>query len=1297
MTRRRLGLVVSLLLVLLLLTSWSTAQVQNGQFTGTVTDPTGAAIANAKVTVINSAIDLKLFATTNSSGNFAVKELPPGTYRITVEAAGFKMYADNGVTANAGTISHVDVKLAIGKASEIVEVTGESTLVNTEDSKLATVVSSTQINNLPLNGRNVFDLMQLSTGAVNVKGVDFENGHDTVVNGLREDFNGFLINGVSNKGLSGGVVNTPIQDSVEEFQQLGLNLSAQYGNSAGGTVNLVTKSGTNNWHGSAWEYIRNNALDANWFFNNQGGIANPALHFNQFGATVGGPIKKDKMFFFLSLQDDRYRAAANPLTILQESAAWRTAVINADNTANLTANPTNSTAAFLYSNFAPANTGQPTGLTMDCYVWVTVNGNKDCSNLGVPNYSSLLCLTAGAGGPPNGYGGLTTLQHQKLVNILGVTQTDFNNMGAAGCNNIPAIQTGTLDRGASIQENAIATFKTQTDSLGNLFNGKEASLRLDYNWNASNRAYLSFNYNRSTDTYGACPTSSCTRGFANPTMLFQPQGSFSWVHTFSPTILNEFRAGYTLNKSPILTVKDSGVPSVGFTDGTAFFGSYNGYPQAFKENIYTYSDMVSISHGNHSMKMGVDFRRNIENSEFNIARPSYYFYDQVYFAADAPYLQVNGVDPGICKAPCPASSYNPNPQAQLSDNFRHWRNLEFGTYFQDDWKVTKRLTLNLGLRYDVFQRHHEEAGYATTFIVGPGANLVDQIKNANIPAHQPGCDGTTGITDNMNLAPLAGVCGPGGFAPSQTLGAGDHNNFGPRVGFAWDVFGDGKTSVRGGFGVAYEGTLYNPLSNSRWNLPYYSFDEITGGGAGGAGVNGNDIVYGPSVCNGPTASEPSNCQQNPNVPVSFSAICPPPGCNPNQGPAGQPQAQGNITGWDPTNPNLANLTGIIFPAGVRDPYVYNFHFGIQREIIAKTVVDVKYVGTAGHKLFRAEDINRSPGTYLPCFSDRFCASATDNLGHTWTGLGGRLNPNYLKLRAWENQVNSNYNSFQGSLKRQMSHGLLFNVDYTYSHSIDDGSTWHSGATTANGAAAGEGYTTSNLDPGLDRGDSIFDIRHRLVVNYVYQLPGQNLKGAAGMLLGGWSYNGIWAFQSGAHWEPTNSSSPKFREISDPFHTTPCTETDWQTGNCQNIGGDFNLDGGHNDRPNATVSRVGGISHDSWANGWGQSPQGAGVYSYASPNVTFSPTCLACVGSLGRNSFVGPSAWYADMTLSKTFKFTERVSMKFDANGFNVFNHTNFLLAAVGGGAHNNYTHGNFGQAATTLNPRQLQFGVKFSF
>src|SRR5882724_4560257 len=350
-------------LIVMLCTLTAIAQVQNGQLSGTVTDPSGAAVANAKVTITNQATNLSVTVMTGASGAYTANQLPIGTYNISVEAAGFKTFSDLNVALNAGTIAHVDAKMTLGQAREVVEVTGQEVAVNTEDSKLATTVSSTQIANLPLNGRNVFDLMQLSAGAVNVAGVDFENGHQTVVNGLREDFNGFLINGVSNKGLSGGAINVPIQDTVEEFQQLQLNMSAQYGNSAGGSVNLVTKSGTNAWHGSAWEYLRNNALDANDFFLNQTGTKQPPLRFNQFGATIGGPIVKDKLFFFLSLQGDRYKATAAPINDTQETQAFRDAVINANNATGL-----NSTAELLYHDFAPANTGAPV-TTADCAVF----------------------------------------------------------------------------------------------------------------------------------------------------------------------------------------------------------------------------------------------------------------------------------------------------------------------------------------------------------------------------------------------------------------------------------------------------------------------------------------------------------------------------------------------------------------------------------------------------------------------------------------------------------------------------------------------------------------------------------------------------------------------------------------------------------------------------------------------------------------------------------------------------------------------------------------------------------------
>ncbi len=352
----------SISLCILLFALSAMAQIQNGQLTGTVTDPSGAAVPNAKVTITNQATNFSARVTTNQTGVYSARELPVGTYKISVEAPGFKTFSDVGVALNAGAITHVDAKMELGQAREVVEVTGQEVAVQTDDAKLSSTISSAQINNLPLNGRNVFDLMQLSAGAVNVAGVDFENGHNTVVNGVREDFNGFLINGVSNKGLSGGSVNTPIQDTVEEFQQLGLNMSAQYGNSAGSTVNLVTKSGTNQLHGSVWEYLRNDAANANDFFLNQLNVKRPALRWNQFGFTLGGPIQKDKLFFFGSYQGSRFTTVGTPSPVVVESQDWRNAVIQADKNTG-----TQSVAALLYGTFTPSVAGTPS-VTMDAYV-----------------------------------------------------------------------------------------------------------------------------------------------------------------------------------------------------------------------------------------------------------------------------------------------------------------------------------------------------------------------------------------------------------------------------------------------------------------------------------------------------------------------------------------------------------------------------------------------------------------------------------------------------------------------------------------------------------------------------------------------------------------------------------------------------------------------------------------------------------------------------------------------------------------------------------------------------------------
>src|SRR5437762_1557701 len=228
----------------------ASAQVQNGEITGTVADPSGAVVPGAKIIVQNLGTRYEIHLQTNAGGIYSAKELSVGVYMVRVEAHGFKTAEASNLALNAGTVLRVDLKLVLGERTEVVEVTDADVHVNTETSRLSQTVDSTQIANLPLNGRNVYDLIQYAPGATNMRGVLYENGANTVVNGVRENFNGFLINGVSNKGLSGGPVNQPIQDTVQEFQLVTLNNSAEFNNSAGAITSLVTKSGTNQLHGS---------------------------------------------------------------------------------------------------------------------------------------------------------------------------------------------------------------------------------------------------------------------------------------------------------------------------------------------------------------------------------------------------------------------------------------------------------------------------------------------------------------------------------------------------------------------------------------------------------------------------------------------------------------------------------------------------------------------------------------------------------------------------------------------------------------------------------------------------------------------------------------------------------------------------------------------------------------------------------------------------------------------------------------------------------------------------------------
>ena len=410
------------------------------------------------------------------------------------------------------------------------------------------------------------------------------------------------------------------------------------------------------------------------------------------------------------------------------------------------------------------------------------------------------------------------------------------------------------------------------------------NVRIDHNFSDSDRFFGRYFYIKNDGTQVADPRPAFTCPFFARNHLL----ALNWTHIFSPSTINELRAGLTKYDSDIL----AGTPGVPWiaegSGGVATWGAYNGYPQIFHENRYTFADTLSLNIGSHALKVGGEVRRNQENSEFNVGRPSTYFYDLVYIALDEPYYLVGGVDPHFEDGP---------GNAELASSGRGWRGSEMGFFFNDDWKVLPNLTLNLGVRWDWFSRLTEVQGRATAY---------DMTRT------------TLGNDFYQRVA-------AGDFIGVDQLSEDDWNNFAPRFGFAWDPCGDGKMSVRGGFGIAYNGAVYNPLANSRWNKPYYSFNGI-----GPNWGQGDTILYGPQDGSPVRVDGPNN--------------------NP-----GARLFEGNIIAYEPNQPNFAFLTGIPNPR-MRDPYTQSFFVGIQRELVRDTTLEVNYVGTLGRKLIRAGEL-----------------------------------------------------------------------------------------------------------------------------------------------------------------------------------------------------------------------------------------------------------------------------------------------------------------------------------------------------
>src|SRR5579862_240684 len=1191
-----------------------------GTIKGFVTDPAGLAVPNAPVIVTNTATGAAVKTTTNEAGIYEVRALNAGTYTIQVSAAGFRTYVNKDVTLNTTQTLGIDIKLEVGEQKQTVTVESVAPLVNTQEGRVQNVVTGAEVNNLPLNGRNIYALMQLIPGAVDSTGIDMEStagGIQTNINGSRANFNGFMLDGVSNKGLSGGSNSQPAPDFVQEYSIQTNNFSAEFSSSAGSITEVTTKSGTNDIHGDLWEFFRNDKLNARNFFD---GDTKAEWRQNQFGGTIGGPVKKDKIFFFGGYEGERFRTAI-PSQFYVESPAYKNAVQSA---------LPNSVAALLYKNFP--NPSATSGDTVDD----VVNGNitnpngdfaaaigSDYTGTGTNLSNAYLGYTdpcflssyVGVGIPAGqaNWGNPQTVANNsaKLFGVTAQENAQITSNIAAGCPGsglvAPAVQSGAISRSAVMAGFINASNSTRTKGV--FYDGNKYTAKGDFQGD-KNRMSASWNFSETKDP-NPTPTTGI-RGFSNPNSVSTAGAAFNFVHTFSPTIVNEFRAGFSRDTIAISPLKSQyGVPDIGFDTGNAPFGSYNGYPQFFNEDIFDFKDLVSIVKGKHSLKVGGEFKRNYENSEFNVGRPSYYFFDPVYFASDLPYIQASGVNPEL-------SSGAPS---HLDTNIRAWRNYEAGWFVQDDWKVSKRLTVNLGLRWDFFSPHTEKYNKATTLLLANGSlaaiNCETQVNGK--------CALPTGDAQAPN----------GGFAAASQLFPARYGNFAPRLGFAWDPFGKGTTALRGAAAISYEGTFFNALSNSRWNLPYYSFNEA----APVLGLNGLP-TYGPTDANGnPTGAAPTYTGPPSNI---------------GQGPAGL-GFQGNIMGWLPSNPDLAALTGIPSPA-YKLPYVEQFFLGIQHQFGPNTVLEVNGVMNLARHLFWAEDPNRVVGGKQATSSKSATGVPVTN---PCTGVATfntpLLNPCFGTMRTWDTSVNSSYSGLQISLNHKTSRGLTFLANYTWAHSLDDRSTWHAlssaGSATDVNPYGEAGYS---MDPGrvyLEHGNSLFDITHRVVGAASWDLPwGKAQNTLVTKVLGGWQVNPNVSLQTGF-----------------PF-TVGC--------HC-----DYNGDGIKSDRPNApSFGNSMYFSHSQFENG--------ALANLASDFGTPTP---GTDGTLGRNTFRGPGIAEYDMSLFKKIPINERFNMQFRAEIFNLFNHANLAPPVA------NLASSSFGMVQSAADPREIQFGLKLIF
>jgi len=1123
-------------------------QVNSGDVVGTVTDVSGAVLPDSKVTIKNVGTGESRTVQTGTTGEYSFSLLQVGSYEVAIKAKGFRTVVIKDLNLSAGARVRVDGKMEIGMATENASVSAQATALQTDSSTIGTLITTQAVADLPLNGRNLTNLVQLSAGvtegASNAAG---GGSHSTdrrltsafSANGQNDFLNNNMIDGMdNNERYFGTIVVRPSIDAVQEVDVSTNLYPAEVSRTEGGVADVITKSGTNTFHGSLFEYLRNDVLDARNYFATTG--PKPELRQNQFGGSIGGPIRKNKAFFFGDYEGFRQVWAKNTYISTVPTAVQESLV-----------------AAAAVGQTVPG--GSMLGNTSPFVV----------SELG-KNLFSLYPIPTNSG-----------------------TTNNF-------------------------------VYTPVTTQFSHIFD-----VRVDYHFSDRDTLFARYSFNDvSTYTPGNLPNVSIngkTFGSSDMPGLVGGPGferaqnlGFDYVHVFRPELLLELKVAYVrfVNRELAISGAQAGV-DLGFDScslGTGYCtnadsgGAQYGLPGVKPaspfvgvgdapstplfdyNNTFQYQGSLTWVHGAHNLKTGASLiRRQLDLLQSLSGRGSY---------------SVNGTFTGSPLGDLVAG-YASDAILQNDVAYPHFRSWEVAGFLQDDWRVTKELTLNLGVRYEVFTPFTEVQGYISNFDTATGYVVSPYLSGAN--------HGTN--TANVKT---------------------DFGNISPRLGFSASL--GRNTVLRGGFGLSY---FPNQIGNAALlkNIPL-----VISRGCGG------DSTY------------PVTCP---------SAIAGP-------GGLGLTMARGL---WEPTIepasadfPNEAQGTGVAAGTEIdgvannlKSGRVAQYSLQLQKQLGAN-LISLGYVGNLGRHLPVVPDVNQA--TY-----------ATYN----YTGLGCESNgqPTYSsscftqgpipypaysgdQIYVLESAANSNYNALQASFLHRFAAGLTANVNYTWSHILNNGSPEGEGGMrpvecVRAGCSVDSGNGTPITVNGLqyDYGNGDLDVRQRFTAMLDYILPfGKSLHGAPASLVRGWGVNAVYAFSKGL---PTSISE----------------QSGGPPGTIVNASGIAGFKGG--DAPNQVGDPNAGNVHtiEEWFN--------TSAFAVQAPGL---------LGNARRNCIYGPPLRHLDFSITKDLLIRETIRLQFRAEAFNLTNTPNFAEPNTTLGSP---TFGEITSTATNSNPRLLQFALRLSF